>query len=1597
MKLLPISLLLFQLLSAAAAVVTVTPAPRTGNPELLLKPGNTVDFTFPAFTEKVVLEIRPEKTAWLRRVTLEADAVPAANFSAALVEVENEAGSWVPVDSLEPPNEQVKRLYRVSGKPLSVKTGRIRITLTPPFIESAMSLRSVGLEFSDTPGEAPAARGGIVIGGANTPGFLTRPLAPGRTGGEKLTLTAGFVLPEKRDFDCNLLVQKANTATAFRIALRGREGKRELGYYDRNEFMPLFPLGKENRARITLECDNGNRRFTVSCDGQKSAELPFASALPEIDTVLLSVPASSGEILLDQFRYTLTGKAGLNEKIEVDFADPAEFSRFKHSGRVQRLEPQSDAVRPAESDLLTVESDGRRYEFSRKNGELFGITDLRSGRRLVDSLRTLYSIQVKEGDSSADGLYDRVTEVARTGDGITFRCAAAFDPAVKIEKSYRFSPDELSRTLQFAASGTAFRFVTPAERLVFPAERRNALMLAGGDPWYSPRVRLADVRLATRQTGSGVSHAVAAFEPDGNDSLALLRYRVNGRFVWPVHSAYIYEPGNVVVYHPDGVQLPAATLPLHGGQESSYESKLIFFRGNEMGFLAAYRALPEVKKAYSEIRRPAWTADALAQIWVRPELSGDAVKQVKQLLAMTGRGEIMVVLNQPFLWGDFGETERFRNIWGAWTRDAEYIELIRELKALSPRVKVALYTWIWTVAPDADFCREFPGGVISRNRRGQIFNSYPGVELSFQRQLNDAPGREKLAGQYREMVKKYGVDYVYLDGGKGGAPAINWQNGTVDQDYLWQDFYRYMRGLSEEYGKGGVSFNSKANPIADSGIAEMALDAFRNNAALVGARIWGGKLQEKFDPDHRVIPCYWGKSDPYYSNLCIGLGLLPHIECAGLSPVEPDFITIKSPFLGAMREMLGTAPVRIAPGSMLENPETRVLGFELERGNASFFSLIPEGRQEKPFPLALPGEPRFLWSSDLLNPVGFRDIFTEEQQIAAWKQNRWRLSRTFRHSFLGKREKSVAIPLRENLLTIVSASPSGAVILAVDGLPAQIRTSSLPGITVDSAVSADTLTGKVRSKGEVLEIAAALPEGRAIGSLEGAEFQGLFRENGTAFAILRTRGDFHIALIPAEKRGVTMKAPARVAPGEQVRLFDRLPPYAALTLYLDSQPVMSTPEGGFTVPELARNGRYELKLEDASGTLAAAPMEIAGEKPVPLPRIPRIVRPPATVTPVEHAAIRAVALGGDQDEAADVGKLTLTAKIKERPETLWNYSSAGFEFGNVRYLRFHASSDIATRYCIERRKSWAPAFAGILVDYKVGGKFVQRVAFDLGMTEYRWALPEYGTGRAPDRQLKLGDWIQQEPEKRFSLDLQTYAPAGWNGECIVSALVANVLQGRKLALKLEAFSPDDAGILLAGADPGKTGPESLAGFPEPVAVPGEISDFRELVTLKPALPATRLAIRPEGGSIRFDFTCSEPAFDTVIANAGEWVHNADSVELYFHDPVKRKTLRVAANAGGMLDAGKLPGVTASARMLPEKKEFVISITVPRALLPPGNEWKMNACRNRPRRYDEPANRWTCAAWARLPKGSYDMPEFFGTVRPGADSPQPDTSRTSVKP
>ena len=1315
--------------------------------------------------------------------------------------------------------------------------------------------------------------------------------------------------------------------------------------------------------------------------------------------------------------YSATGIVQHPEKIRfVRLTLTAPFLEIAQTLRSIELQLGEAAPLPASSEAsvpspvsgpaVILENGCMKVEISRQDGEIRTVANA-GGARLLEAIAPFYHVQRRSGDTEVAASGDRVKTMREiTPEEVEFTCSAGFDPSVQIIKHYQLEGDHLIRTVRFERSGDAateeLLFVTPGDRLVFPAERRSKVVLSGGDPWYSPRVNLRDVKVRTRQRGAGNSHAVMALELEHpENSLAYFRYLVNGRFVWPLSSAYSYEPGNIMNFYPEGAQVPATTLPLKSGEAVSYQAQLLFFSGSEIEFMRRYREFPEVKRAYGEIERPEWIGDTLVQLWLRSELKDDAVNQLRQLLAMTDSGDIMVILNQPFIWGDFGEKEKFRNIWGAWITEEEYIALIRELKALSPRVKVALYTWLWTVAMESDFYQENPDGFITYDRNNRIFNSYPALETSVLRKFSHKPSVDRLAEQYRIMVEKYGVDFVYLDGGKGGASVIDWRTGEVDQEYDWQDFYCYMRRLAEEYGAGGVCFNSKGNPIADAGIAEMPLDGFRNNPVFLASRIWGGKLQEKWDPGHRTVPCYWGESDPYYSNICVGMGLLPHLELAGLSPHEPEFIVRKTPLLTVMREMFRFSPVGIAVGSALDGGETPALGFELERGNTRVISLIDHSKKPEAFPVRFSAafKDHRAWRNDLDDPDSIRDIFPEKLQKEVWRDCNWKLQHSVRSTFIGELSgEALKTPLREKLLSVVAVSKSRAVVTACDYLPTQMRFASTPDVEVETADQSDAVTGNViyhRNDGAVVDIALLLPLGKAPSKLENAEYLGLFHTQNRSFLQLRVRGPFtvHLAAVP-EKVERQLEMPSSANAGDTVAFAVRgtaPAPYSALNLYRDDRLVMSVDAAGgeFRIPGAARNGKYKVRLEDASGVSAMAELEISGAAPIELPEIPKITRPRATLTAVEHPDISAIALGGGQDEAADLETLTLQAKLLERPDTLWNYSTAGFEFRNVCYLRFKASSDITTRYCIEKRKRWAPAVAGLLVDYAVGDNYVKRVAFDFGMGgEFKMTLPEYGKGTIPDLQVKHGTWILRETEKLLSVDLGRYAPAGWKGKCIVSALLCNVLQGRELTLHLEAYSADDSSILLPEDPPEEK--EQLATHPMPAVVGPEgecvITDFREPESFKAIDCPTRVLLRrgPEK-TLHVRFECTEPAIDTLTfhGGAGGLPHLDDSVELYWLNAEGKIAQLISNAAGAVLSKGfdglPLSGVAVKAEVQKAQKRFVVEMEIPASLLPDTDTLRMNFCRNRPRREEDPSDRWFHAAWARLPQLNYAMPEFFGRV------------------
>ncbi len=1369
-------------------------------------------FEFPSFSQKIDVLITLPEARWVGRVSLLSSLPPERNIDRADIAIKEEDANFIEV-------AQISGLGEGSGTtqvslPLKRKAQAIRITLRPPFIEVPISLHSIGLELFEEPpkewsesDEEKHRDGSVVLAAVSSPSFFFKDFqfakpTPLREVGCDLRIEDGG-----ENGEWNLLLQ-AKEGTVCRVGIKQYDDKFFAVVYDGTKAIRLSEVPTNRRISLKLKINPGKQTYVYTVDGvdydKEDTGWPLAGAT--VNRILFSVPKGGGIHRLDNVI------ADFGTPRIFKFDDANEFASWNASGQTEWTAPEFDVSATDQSRWISLANEGIEVKLDGASGEIMHVIHRNSEVRLIDGIISSTMVQTLKGDQVVEGIQDKVIKVGEQGkDHIQFLCRFAGLPGVLVTKKYRLSGNRVFKTVTYEREDDtppdSREFITPTERIYLPKNRLKNLSFSGGDPWYSPRIFAESIKTKSRQRGAGNSHGVVIMDRSGDTaSVSLVRYMVNDRFVWPLTSAYHHESYNVMNYFPDGVQVPMTTLSLNNREQAGYEAVIDIFEGDELDFAKNYRSLPLVEAEYARINRPTWLKDVICQIWLRPEVKDEAVAYLKQLIEMTDKGDIMVVLNQPFIWGDFGEGPRFQNIWGGWIEDSEYIRLLAELKALSPRVKVALYTWIWTVAPESDIYRNHPEYFIRTDKSGEIFKAWPGLEMSHLRKMNHPEGFKALADQYRHFVEKYDIDYVYLDGGMGGSNLIDWKVGNIDQEYHWQDFYEYMRKLAMEKNGGGLSFNNKNNPIADSGISEMALDAFRTDAKYVISRIWGGKLQEAFDPEHRIIPCYWGHSDPWYTNVCLGLGMLPHIEYAGLSRIEPDFIIKKAPLLAAIHEMSQAKPVAVLPGSLLDKADSDVIGFELERGGTRALPLILIADQPEKRTFTLPernwesGQPLYVWLNHLTDPDKIRSL-TEKQMADAYQQAGWMLSDVIAPEFSGtyRPGEPLEFSLRPKLLTLAALSNSRAVVLAVDGSPTQSRFADTLGIHVETQDQPDAIAVDIKAPANLstFDIALALPNNLSILGIDGAEFRGAFVSGKTPFLVMRCKtGEARVRLgtsLSPHTRTVEIASKVETGTAVAYQIDGKdLPANMAFNFRKNGRLVaiipVNAPSGKIHLPEYALNGGYELQLIEAGSTTPvwSGHLELQASRIPPLPAASLSEATPESRTQkVDHPKVKAIGLGGGQNEMADLEKMRLVAGNHERPASFHGYSCAGFEFGDVHTLTLKITSDLATRYHIENqfRKN---AFAGLIVDYKVGEVYVKRVAFGLGVNGYASPMPSYGAHGQPTEVVEAANWIREQTSGTLTLNLEQWAPPGWTGQCFVSAMIANLLPGRTMTIDVES-------------------------------------------------------------------------------------------------------------------------------------------------------------------------------------------------------------------
>lgn len=505
---------------------------------------------------------------------------------------------------------------------------------------------------------------------------------------------------------------------------------------------------------------------------------------------------------------------------------------------------------------LLLRSETLDVAVSRATGAVAGIRDRRLGRRAIVDTDDCYRVEDRQGRSESGERHDRVTSFEqRDATELTLVCTNALLPDLLIRKTYRFGdcPSELARTTRFRSRSDGGYFLS-----YFVQTALDPAFRAGG------RFDLH----AADYLGPGEP----ALEHRGHNRVVVqYRYRVNDRFVTTV-TGFPFSDGDR--YTDCGWFDPVFADYLGENSEASAEVRTLVLEGDEFDYYAYYDHLPEVEKVY-DVQVPQWLweecrMDAMYMSRNNPaDLAG--------LACMTTRWD----LNK--LWGDYFSTGDL--VVGSRDTPRPTIpaeKVAREnrgLTAAAPHWRLAMYTWLWTIAAETKALAEHPEFTVTgrdgKPERCTVWNHDVTGLPSYYRQVR-APGFvEYFTGQYRDYARRLGVHFVYIDGCPTGISRPDWKLHTVQQTYDWIDYFRRVREAirEERPGEGFVFVNNPNMPHTDGGYLEdheMAKH-IREDWRAYAHRLMVMKYRERPRRWHALL--YWMEANkPYYSNYALGMG-----------------------------------------------------------------------------------------------------------------------------------------------------------------------------------------------------------------------------------------------------------------------------------------------------------------------------------------------------------------------------------------------------------------------------------------------------------------------------------------------------------------------------------------------------------------------------------------------------------------------------------------------------------------------------------------------------------------------------------------------------
>ena len=1220
---------------------------------------------------------------------------------------------------------------------------------------------------------------------------------------------------------------------------------------------------------------------------------------------------------------------------------------------VGRSMPEPTEDTRADANYWYLAGDSMRAAVCRRRGLVAGVWHVRHGVKCIERLPDTYTLVTRSESRETSEYDDIVTEVEQTESGstLTLCCTNPGLPEITVRKTYSLSPEggRLAKRVAFTSSSVATdRFLTHGTSGILSQAFRTGGVYMGGDRGLGARLFADDVTVPRQISALGARNAKAVvfIRYDLGWGLGQYRYKVNDHYCRPLTSRWHEKENHPPVYLPNGWSFGLCTLHLAPGREQSTEVHTTVFDGRQLDFYRQYRHLPEVAATYESVRRPPWVRElkTSCDVALNP-LCGDLtgpLLPVRRTLQMTETGGLWTVQQLHGVWGEWFSEGTVTSGYGARMETGWLKQFIREAKRLSPRIRTGVYTWAWAVHPRSMVFREHPDWFITKDRSGQVFNAYSNMVLNHARRLGIRESFDELVGQFARVARDFGGDFFYLDGGGGGQNLIDWEHLGCDQDYHYEALYRRIREVTQACGDDkAVWFNARTGAYWDIGYYEgidrmLHAATWRDSADGLSAV----KIRQVLDPGQIVIPLYWRPSTlPFLSNYCIGLGITPP------SPLGAEQQRRKQPFIEAAFENRGLQWIEgdLQPDWRTDS-RTVVEAYALRKSGAAVLSIIDHREDADAIAMSAdttklglePGRPLVAWVFAVRDIRNGWPCLPESIRREVHARNGWALDLVGRLLEVVPIERpgdrvTLNVPSEPHLLRMVFLSHSYAGVFSVNGSRLNFWVPQALGASAEATPDPDgrLVRLKARMPAGGGEVVVAAPGGMVPGN--GGSDSRAFLVGDRWLRIVRLgEGDHDVELPLAPVPGMGEKSEMAAAgdgkAGEMLEVRTSLQPdcEVAVGVWRD-RVLLFTGESRLRegvlripIPEQVSEGSIEIDVTEvpanrvgAVGRGRATVKVQGGFEPDLVPVYPPKAGPEVDVREAGMVVrgLRILRQGTMTHDGYDGGlyamvdpaALRLGGGNVDAPRSRYGYGFAGLELGNARVLDLRIASTFHQAWTFYRsRVSFHPryttTFAGLMVDYHTSRGYDRRVALGLGIVnpKRRAARPDWGTARAPEEFVSLGDVVFSGAETELTIDLAEWAPDDWDGRCWLSVGADNVLPARRLLVEVlgNSDTPEGREVVKGESMAVAARPRSytVRRVERPPRVDGNLGrdevwqslpaavDFRLLGRSGHSTQTTRAWVAYDASVLYVAFECSETE-KGALNTAAKKIWNQDAVDI----------------------------------------------------------------------------------------------------------------------